>query len=79
MIRICNLSGQITLENDDIWFAFFDTISDRFLVFDDTQVWAKWEEFETDYNFELNTYMTDPSTRPIERFKSLYDDTFPGN
>ena len=71
MIRICNLSGQITLEDNDFWFAFFDTITDKFLSFDGTPIWENWKDFETDYK----TYYGEAKSksRPIERFKSLYE------
>ena len=71
MIRICNLSGQITLEDNDFWFAFFDTITDKFLELDQEQVWSSWQDFEKDYK---NHYQDIgfPESRPLSRFKSLF-------
>lgn len=71
MIRICNLTGQITLEDNDLWFAFFDTIPDKFLEYNGSQVWSSWKDFEEDFIEYYSGRF--PSSRPIERFKSLFE------
>ena len=39
MIRYIDLSGMITLEDNDFWFAWYNTITDKFLTFHNTQIW----------------------------------------
>jgi hypothetical protein len=50
MMRFIDLGKQIAVdESDPDWnreFAFFNTINDHFLEFDDEQVWDSWESFE---------------------------------
>jgi hypothetical protein len=50
MMRFIDLGKQIAVdESDPDWdreFAFFNTINDHFLEFDDEQVWDSWEQFE---------------------------------
>lgn len=45
MIRFIDLGKQIGL--DDEWpreFAFYDTITDRFIGHGDSQTWASWDD-----------------------------------
>ena len=48
MMRFVDLGKQIGL-GDDWWrqFAFYNTVSDRFVEFDGKQVWDSWEQFES--------------------------------
>jgi hypothetical protein len=46
MIRFIDLGKQIGI--DEEWpreFAFFDTVSDKFLKFGNEQVWESWNDF----------------------------------
>lgn len=68
MIRFLNLKDQITEGESD--FAFYDTVSNRILTFDDEQVFSSIDEFEEAY---INNYdRIKPSiTLPLERFTTL--------
>jgi len=70
MIRFINLTGQILIDDDEPHFAWFDTISNKFLILYGNQEWHSWEEFELD----LTTYLKTTSNRDkkIKRFKKLY-------
>ena len=65
MIRFVNVTGQITFASDDFWFAWYDTITDTFMEFNNTQVWSSWKEFEEDLNKSNNIHS-------LEKFKELY-------
>lgn len=57
MKRFIDLSGQLTLEEDDRYFAWFDTGTDRFETHGGNQTWENWREFESDYEgSELHRY-----------------------
>lgn len=60
MIRFINLTGQLTLDESDPAFAFFDTVTDKFCTFQGFQTWDSIEEFKKDYEGD-----------DIERFLSL--------
>jgi len=64
MIRFINLTGQITCDDDDFWFAWYDTITNTFMSFDDIQVFDSWEDFVECWK-ETKIY-------PLERFESLF-------
>lgn len=49
MKRFIDLTGQLTLEDHDRAFAWFDTVTDRFETHGDLQTWETWSEFERDY------------------------------
>lgn len=49
MIRFLNLGSQISMEDGDVDFAFYDTVADRILEFSGNQVWPSWADFELDY------------------------------
>ena len=68
MIRFVRMRGQI-VEGDNE-FAWFDTVTDKFLEFNGTHVWDKWDEFEQDFQ---DTYY-DPKYKEqkLARFKGLY-------
>ena len=49
----------VDLRNSDAGyrFAFFDTVTDKFVEFAGTHAWDTWKEFATDYNGnELNRF-----------------------
>lgn len=47
MIRFIDLSNQITEGIKE--FTFYDTITDKFLVFSDCQTWESIDNFKEDY------------------------------
>lgn len=49
MIRFVNLGNQISLEEGDTDFAFYDTVHGRFKRFSGNCVWSSWDDFELDY------------------------------
>ena len=69
MIRFVRMRGQI-VEGDNE-FAWFDTVFDRFIEYNGTHVWDKWDEFEQDFQ---DTYY-DPKYKEqkLARFKGLHD------
>ena len=50
MIRFINLTGQIFIDDDELYFAWYDTVTDTFLTFSGIQTWDSWEDFVRDYN-----------------------------
>lgn len=52
MIRFIDLTGQIYLDEEEVSFAFYDTVRDKFCEFSDTQCWDSIEEFINDYTGE---------------------------
>jgi len=74
MIRFIDLGTQICHPDDDDpipEFAFYDTVTDRFLEIEGTQTWASWNDFEDDYDEYVNYKFY-----PLERFKSLVHDKY---
>ena len=70
MIRFIDLGKQIG-GDDETWFrefAFYNTVSDRFIEYGGTQVWGCIEDFENDWK------QFDRGEFPFERFKSLIPD-----
>ncbi len=83
MIRFINLTGQIFVIDDPIpHFAWFDTIIDQFMEFNDSQDWHTWEEFKGDllqhcYDHNMSQEVT---ARCLLRFEKLYQfKTHPSN
>jgi hypothetical protein len=74
MIRFLNLKNQICEGQND--FAFFDTVSNTILTFDNEQVFSSLQEFENAYK---QSYMNkEGGTRPLSRFTGLIPDDFFG-
>ena len=71
MIRFINLTGQILIDDDELHFAWFDTITDEFMQFSGSQAWHSWEDFKRDY---IDSYggETTFSLEGLERFEKLY-------
>lgn len=70
MIRFIDLGNQITADEGDKDFAWYDTITDRFLMYNGAQTWDCWEDFESDYLATLA-----PEYHPsggLDRFARLY-------
>ena len=64
MLRFINLKGQLTEGNSD--FAWYDTVTDKFLEFNGIQVWDRWEEFLADFAVDCNFHSS------IDRFSALF-------
>ena len=62
MIRFIDLTGQIIDGETD--FAWYDTVTDKFLSFSGNQTWNSWDDFVTDYNPD--------ETFPLSRFRDLF-------
>lgn len=70
MIRFIDLRGQIDeVEDTPVHFAFFDTVSDRFVEMNATQEWSSRALFVGDYRAEYPD--GNPQSRSIERFLGL--------
>jgi len=65
VLRFINLTGQIT--EGDFEFAWYDTVTDRFLEFCGSQTWDSWDDFVSDYSPD--------ETFPLSRFESLFQPT----
>jgi hypothetical protein len=59
MIRFVYVGSQITSNKST--FAWFDTVIDRFLEFNNEQTWSSWDDFKNDYDGE-----------EIDRFERLF-------
>lgn len=71
MIRFIDLRKQIGGEDEE-WlreFAFFDTISSRFIEYKNAQTWNCWSDFERDHSGSEDY--------SLERFKNLVPDWVP--
>ena len=66
MIRFIDLGDQITCDGCH-QFAFFDTIRDKFIEFDDYCTWSSWEEFEECYDYDDTSFPNN-----LERFRRLF-------
>ena len=64
MLRFIDLKGQLT--DGDADFAWYDTITDKFLTFSGNQTWSSWDDFAVDY--EISEQF------PLSRFKPLFRD-----
>jgi hypothetical protein len=50
MIKFINLGSQIYPNDPETnSFAFYDTLTDRFLTYGGVQAWDSWEDFEDDF------------------------------
>lgn len=68
MIRFIDIGDQIFIDGETKSFAWFDTITDEFLIFSDCQAWDSWNDFVDDYNFEKDI----PEILSLNRFKHLF-------
>ena len=72
MIRFIDLGDQIYCDDESRSFAFFNTIYDQFVTFDNGEVYFdSWKEFEESYNSVLELQKDHKDVIPLERFKSL--------
>lgn len=63
MVRFIDLTDQI--KDDEIRFAFYDTIDNTFFSFNGSQTWTNHGDFENDYDGD-----------DIERFENLIPNDF---
>jgi len=79
MIRFINLTGQILIDDPEVNFAWFDTITDEFITFCGCQDWNTWKEFEQDLVLHYSRKVLELDTKDIQkmisRFKRLYPPT----
>ena len=74
MLRFIDLTKCDPDEFDDHDFAFFDTVTNRFVLLCGEQVWNSIEEFVVDYNNDIDEPRKE-TVWPLERFLSLMPDT----
>jgi len=86
MIRFINLTGQIYVvppDDSDPHFAWFDTITDGFMEFNDSQEWHTWNDFVDDLTIYLkehhknsppvdNVFHEKRKDEILSRFRKLY-------
>ena len=76
MIRFIEIGDQIYDKAHH--FAWFNTCSDRFEMYDEEQVWENWYQFFNDYihdeEYDENNYYC---KERIKRYRSLYDGNRP--
>ena len=72
MIRYINLTGQIA-PDDDLEFAWYDTITDEFMRYGDSVTWTSFQEFESDLLSDLRRTHTkeDVQDEMLGRFRNL--------
>ena len=76
MIRFINLTGQIFIDDPEVHFAWYDTIISQFMVFDYSQDWHTWKEFEQDLKVHYRKYYAGKGiSEEITRFRNLYPPT----
>jgi len=74
MIRFINLTGQIFIDDNEPHFAWFDSVIDVFMEFNQSQEWHTWEEFKVDmlqhcHDHNMSSEVAD---RNLSRFKRLF-------
>lgn len=67
MIRLINISKE-DLCTDNDHFAWWDTVTGRFLEFCDEQLWKTWNNFERDLAQSRSNRIYD-----IDRFRKLFN------
>uniref|UniRef100_A0A6M3XRI9 Uncharacterized protein n=1 Tax=viral metagenome TaxID=1070528 RepID=A0A6M3XRI9_9ZZZZ len=73
MIRFIDLGKQYWLDSDNKeFFAYIDTVPDRFVDVNGNQYWDCWEDFEQDY-IDASGWRGEVD---LERFKGLTDKKF---
>ena len=72
MIRFIDLRGQIYLDESGTDFAFYDTVTDMFKTFGDTQVWECKRDFVIDFGQEWHGVSED-----VDRYLNLIPDWVP--
>jgi len=70
MIRYIDIGDQIM--EDSSQFAWFDTVIDRFLMFNDSHTWETWGEFEDDFSAAGGEDSYTIQKHQLARFKRLY-------
>lgn len=66
MIRFIDIGGQIDEEQTD--FAWYDTITNKFIELGGAVVWSDWQEFEDDFKL----FYPRQNAESIQRFKRLF-------
>jgi len=71
MIRFVPIPASADVIFETRCFAWFDTITDHFLTFNDDQVWENWKQFEDDF-FTIPGNRGRDKQQPLSRFRNLY-------
>ena len=76
MIRFFNLTGQIELD-DELQFAWYDTIKSEFLSLDGAQTWDSWKEFQRELVMWMIAGKTPEAMQNemLTRFRKLFPKT----
>jgi len=72
MIRYVDLTGQLTLEDDEFYFAWYDTITDQFLSFAGQQTFSSWDDFMEAFKEYVRDEGPTHGYRDLSRFYGLY-------
>ena len=84
MIRFINLTGQIFIDDDEPHFAWYDTVTNEFMKFNNSQDWHSWKDFVDDLAMYLrekrstlsikadNEWYDQREGNVVQRFKKLY-------
>ena len=74
MIRFINLTGQILIDDDEPHFAWFDTVRNEFIEFNQAQEWHTWGEFSVDLlkDRKVLTHSYYDIQETLKRFGKLY-------
>lgn len=73
MIRFINLTGQIA-PDDDLEFAWYNTITDEFMRYSGSVTWSSFEDFEDDLmaDIRIACQPKEKSDEILRRFRALY-------
>ena len=73
MIRFINLTGQIA-PDDDLEFAWYNTITDEFMRYSGSVTWSNFEDFEGDLMVDIRIACQpkEKSDEILKRFRALY-------
>lgn len=55
MMRLITIDGQITFEQGNKCFAFYDTVRDKFVSVGDDQTWESVQDLERSFHYDQQT------------------------
>lgn len=79
MIVFINLKGQIYNQENESYFAFFDTVTDRFCTFSNNQIWKRKADFIVNFSIEevFEEFSIDRVTnKKLDEFMELIPNDF---
>ena len=71
MIRFIDLTGQIYLDEEQVSFAFFDTVRDKFCEFNGCQRWDSLKELMDDFDEDPQNLIRYVSLIPDEILENI--------